>query len=428
MPTKLLIGFCIVSNTAFALIADEYSSNELIDKYEESLSVLDKSTFEIYSKVSVEGAQTNKIPLFLNRKTTVYRDGQRWDIMAADKFSFEQNSEPITAQYTGRLLDKRNIYFHSENDDVVDRVHVDTNFKYGLSKTLAALGGGIVAEGYLPGDSIRLPEILRNSLELSVHKNKYQIDGHSTYALESVGKHGKHIIWLDPDAGFHPRRIEVHKYGHDLLEGKSVLSSRLSTASPILYPDKPLNKYTLVVESIAIEEIDGIFVMTHADVSEAWTFSNGQIVQRNIDFFREKLDLNPDFEKLGAFKIRVPDGTRVIDHDFESASLEVYNGKMVARVDFSTLDVIDEVIQQNISGRDKVPPRPPFKCKYQIEPVDTSISTAPAIVPKATITQTSNKKSQASFWISLIATGLLIISGSWLILRKRKGGGQDVQG
>ena len=343
MLLRILTGFCTVFAFTFCANANEPNANELIAMYERSLSVLDKSTYEIETQMAIEGIQDYEGPKSIIRKSIVYRDGDRWAVIAEDQFIFEDSQRPTEIFYYNQIIDKRSITYRSDGNKPVRAVYVDSDLKTGKAKARAAWGGGIISEGYILGnDPLWLPDILRSSLTLEVRNEKPEIDGYPTYVLESRGENGKIILWLDPNSGFHPRRIEEQKSGEDLLNGQPVSSIR---SEGNIVSNKQLEKYSLVIDSVKIEQIDAVFVMTGANITETRTYSDGHEIRASYDFKRSKVDLNPDFNALKAFKIKVPDGTPVYDQDFPAGRFRILGNKMVPAED-PTFEEIDKMVDE----------------------------------------------------------------------------------
>ena len=343
MSLKILGGFCLLLTLSFCANAGQPSAGELISEYEKSLSVLDRSAYEIETNMVIETAQPTENPTCMVRKTSVRRDGDRWDVVAEDRHTFKSGEQPPTISHYGGILDERSISYESNGNKPPEVIDVDSDFKEGKAKARACLGGGIIAEGYLLEDGgARLPDILRSSLSLVVRNDKPEIDGYPTYVLESRGENGETIMWLDPNSGFHPRRIESRKSGDDLLNGQPLASSRPNNE---IFPPEPLHEYSIVVESVKIDQIEGTFVITGADVTESWTFSSGQMVRISYDFKLSKIDMNPDFNALRAFEIKVPDGTPAHDLDFPGINFMVVGGKIVP-ADDPAFDEIDKIVDE----------------------------------------------------------------------------------
>lgn len=342
MSLKILSGFCILLTLSFCAKAEQPSADELVIEYEKSLSALARSAYEIETVMVFETAQPIEFPTRTVRKTSVYRDGDRWGVVTEDRQIFKDGNQPPIISRCGKILDGRSISYESDGNEPLNAVYVDSDLsESSKAKVRACLGGGIITEGYLFAE--RLSDIFRSSLSLQVRNDKEDIDGYLTYVLESQSEYGDISIWLDPNSGFHPRRIELHKSGDDILNGQPLASSRPNND---LFPSEPLQEYSIVVESVKIDQIEGTFVITGADVTESWTFSGGQVVRISYDFKLSKIDMNPDFNALKAFvEIKVPDGTPVYDQDFPGINFTVVGGKIVP-ADDPTFDEIDKIVDE----------------------------------------------------------------------------------
>ncbi len=340
MLPKILTSFCTVLVLTFCANADDPNANELIEMYEKSLSVSDKSAYEVETKMVIEEWKQNpNSPELLIRKAAVYRDADRRATVIEDQYVFKNAQKPVEIFHHAQILGKRHVFYLSEGNEPVDTVYVDSDLETGRAKARAALLGGVIAEGYVWGDGgVRLPDILRSSLTLEVRNDRPEIDGHLTYVLESQGQSGKIKLWLDPKCGFHPRRIEVHKSGKDLLNGRPVSSTRSRVN---IVANKQLEKYSVVIDSFKIGEINGVLVMTGANTTETRTYSDGYEVRTIYDFKCSKIDLNPDFNALKPFEIKCPDGTPVSDQDFPVGRFMVLGGKIVPAED-PTFEEIDK--------------------------------------------------------------------------------------
>lgn len=257
MAIKILSSFCILFTFSLCAKAGQPSAAELIGEYEKSLSALARSAYKIETVMVVKTPQPTKNPKYMVRKASVYRDGDRWDVVAEDRYTFENGAQPPITSHYGGILDERSIHYESDSNEPPDMVNVDSDFKEGKAKARACLFGGMITEGYLFAE--RLPDIFRSSPSLRVRNDREDVDGHPVYVLESRSEYGDISIWLDPNSGFHPRRIELNKTGDDLLEGQPLASSRPNNEA---FPDEQLDEYSIVVESVQIEDIEGTFVIT----------------------------------------------------------------------------------------------------------------------------------------------------------------------
>jgi len=345
MLMRKIQGLCILFILPLSVRATEPNVGQLIEAYERSLHVLVRSSYEIETKMAITGIQDFNSPEAITRKSVVYRDGDQWATLSDERIVFKRGGQQTEEIFhNNQIINSKYIIYRADNNEPVRVVFASSDIDRNKVRIRAALGAGIVAEGYLPGNdegNISLLDVLRGSSALNVQSEQAEIDGHSTYVLESVSKYGKTLLWLDPLAGFHPRRITVHKKGADLLDGRPVSSIR---SEGNIVADKQLVDYLLVVDSVKIEQIGGVFVMTGANMTETRTYVDGSRICATYNFTCSNINLNPDFVALKAFAIKVPDGTPVNDKDFEAGNLIVVGGKIVSRADNSFRE-IDQVIE-----------------------------------------------------------------------------------
>ena len=134
MLLKTLAGFYILFTLTFCANAADPNAKELIEMYEKPLSVLNKSAYEIESKMEIEGVQNLKGPKTIMRKSIFYRDGDRWATIAEDQYVFEDSAKSVETLHYNRIVDKRSITWSSDGNEPVRAVIVDSDLKTGKAK------------------------------------------------------------------------------------------------------------------------------------------------------------------------------------------------------------------------------------------------------------------------------------------------------
>jgi hypothetical protein len=194
--------------------------------------------------------------------------------------------------------------------------------------------------GYIPSDATEpLWDVLEGTtVTMKLGESVEVIDGHETYVLEiETANLGHYALWIDYNCGFNLRRYVVRRTGSDLVNGKRLDTPMRSPGRDVpLIRRLPRTKLVIVLDSVKIENIDGIFVPVEGRVRINTVRSNGE-EETSVDTFkRSEIDLNPDFDKYeGAFVLDVPDGTPVNYVDFYGTGVRYVwqNGKMVPDVD-----------------------------------------------------------------------------------------------
>jgi hypothetical protein len=235
------------------------------------------------------------------------RDGNRLDVLSL-KPGIESGpnvwSRPelhlqrVIVDNSATILDYANL-----TDDARDAMisqRTPKGFAVADSVRMLAAGtlrGGEPLDGLLVNRSDKsLPEILRGAADLRVRPETENVDGHTTYVLECTDAGHAHEVYLDPDAGFNPRKL---------------VERRL---------DPQGDGGDVVVDSIEIEKVGERFVPVAAHT--AWTLRSGAkyLFTWDAQYRRTDINFHPDFTGLLAFKMLVPPGTYAKNEDAQKPS------------------------------------------------------------------------------------------------------------
>jgi len=211
------------------------------------------------------------------------------------------------------------------------------------------------AEQYLHGfaeghpNTFHLEEIMQEGSNLQLRDEMEPVDGHKCYVLESKNEYGEKTLWLDPEDGFNPRRIVLRTRAENIygLTPLGAPPEPLDSRWLVREPRSQIVENVLTVDSVEIEEVDGVPVIVGAQIVRERFFENGLSTTMRSIVKRTHIDLNPDFEAVGAFKMEVPDGTPVFYPSEPSSSairLEWRDGKVVPTVDTAAIDAIEREI------------------------------------------------------------------------------------
>ena len=138
------------------------------------------------------------------------------------------------------------------------------------------------------------------------------VDGHKTYVLEAETKYGKHILWIDPEYGFHARRMAIHKITGDYEFDTNLGDPPRLPPNQSPVPSCATVKSDLTMDNIKIEKIDGHYVPISAKIRDYEEFENGQFTEVTSIYKRRDVNFNPDFDAMVQnFLEGVPDETKV---------------------------------------------------------------------------------------------------------------------
>ncbi|NLZ03575.1 MAG: hypothetical protein GXY19_00185 [Phycisphaerae bacterium] len=346
--TKVLT--CVLVLTPRLALGADWTAEEVLRLYEQSLKPINsRVAFELESNTTFAGAwepkgfrmaktgmvyrDGNSLGFEFMRKTSV--DGGQTFRSRARKFVLRENEpEAMVYDYPRENRETGRVNIFSNVDELRSTIHVD-------------IGSSAVFDGHLSGcNNLTIPEVLREATSLRLRDAMESVDGHDTCVLEAATKYGKHSLWLDPDAGFNPRRITVQKEVGDL-DGDRRLGTpppRLPEGVESAVPRIAVVKVEMTVESIEIANISGVFVPVAAEISTREQYEDGQFMESTSVVKRSAIDFTPDFETLRAFVLDVPDGTPVAYQDARSrmgVKYEWFEGRPKAQVDQEFVDMMD---------------------------------------------------------------------------------------
>ena len=179
--------------------------------------------------------------------------------------------------------------------------------------------------------------LLGESNDLRLHDKQEILDGVSCYVLEGTTKYGKVTAWIAPEKGYNALKW-VFECGRDNLFDDAPLSAK--------WPE--LQSAKEVFECVEMEEVNDVntvFVPKRARSTHTVKFANGTKLCSQSEYTVSDIRLNPDFESLGAFKIDLPDGTRVFVEECPGVRY-IWQGGEIVPADDPTFEEIDKTIDE----------------------------------------------------------------------------------
>ncbi len=359
----VICGLCQASLSLLQAAADNKlgeSVDRLLAAYEESLLPMrSRVAFLAESETVRSGAYNWGV---MNKRSTVsarvFRDHKRLDTTAhVQMFKSDGSDKPSRAMKFKAVSTDLTLFYQTPIDRPPRYLAATTNTDEQAPKIAAILEDGICLDGYVGGNkSFLLPDVMRAGSALRVREDMELVDGHETYVLEADTKYGKHIVWLDPEYGFNPRRIVIQKSGDDLFDDKPLSTPlpdrRAGEANIATHSvDSPRLSVDTTLDSVKIERIGDVFVLTEARITTVESFPNNTSAKRVCVFRRSEIDLEPDFDAMGAFVMDAPNGTpvRFLDRPSPTGGVDVRwrDGKIDAYVD-------DEVVRDLVQTAEKL--------------------------------------------------------------------------
>lgn len=193
-----------------------------------------------------------------------------------------------------------------------------------------------ILEGHHYGSSgLTIAELLELSPNYTMNPSGDTIGGQEFPVLTGKSDHGTVSVTVDPNNGFHARRIRIEKGPGDLFDGQP-----LPLPNDAFEPALSLQKLIMFLDDVEFEIIDAVAVPKSGVFTIERHMSDGSKREFHARFQRTKITLQPDFSKLGAFRVDLPDGTLVLFRDGPRAGgvrFEWRNGTIVPTVDAEIL-------------------------------------------------------------------------------------------
>ena len=150
--------------------------------------------------------------------------------------------------------------------------------------------------GVLDYEETHYAELLLRSANLKGRPQQKAVDGHPCYVVEGDTPQGHYTVWLDPAADFRCRKARVWK----------------------LYdPPKPINAeqdflfQTWEIDGVTITSSKGVFAITGATQVVTNVYGDGSTGRDMHKAAAKNVQCNPDFARVKAFRMDLPDGTMV---------------------------------------------------------------------------------------------------------------------
>ncbi|QDU80214.1 ECF RNA polymerase sigma factor SigW [Polystyrenella longa] len=181
--------------------------------------------------------------------------------------------------------------------------------------------------GFLPYDaSRRLPELMKSyQPRITGHE---VIDGHPTVVVMSEGYYGRHTVWLDPEAGYLPRKIESVKERDDLFDGWPLHLILPHNDATDRRPNLAYQRMIVTVDGIEIDHVDDGFVMKNFEVTLNRTYSDESEFNTRFEYQLSKFSRQVAEEEL-AMTLQIPQGTSVFVTNDPSTEYIWHDGQPV---------------------------------------------------------------------------------------------------
>ena len=318
--------------TASPTGVNDSRSRTKLNKILDAMLYHDKSAMPIAMHVEIKMYDLRKPADSAHRQTYSFEqrlDGRRLD-SAMTVYRFEDGKRSRTQENRRVFTGSQYVYRQQTGGSL----HVSLEPADEAKRIMAYyhLWGGVLL-GHLKGDLKPVAAILKDSPVVTLRGQMEAVGNSLCYVVEGKTDHGAYKIWVDPEHDYRIRRSVVDKGPGDMWFGKPIPK------------DAPEDRWTTATEhteisDVKLERIGDHFIPTAETMTSTMVKTDGSKYRDRMVVTRSQIDLNPDFEKLGAFVMDVvPDGTPVSNSDPQSYAFEYEfrDGKVIPIGDGGTL-------------------------------------------------------------------------------------------
>jgi len=328
---------------------------ELVDKCEQAqqkfITQISKSE---NTRIAYDSAY-GYTPKWYKEISEVRYDGDRYDIIRNRWYDLESADAPTPlseAQNYRQIWDGNTVFdgwfFAADNMQDIANNRIVMSYDEDAAGHNYPFEFGAPLNGILMGDDRPATTILREAKELTLRPNTELVGNSQCYVLEAVGKQGTHTIWIDPEHGYNIAKARVYKSGANLAFGRTMGLKD----PPVLVPgtNKPrpeVTKYSFEVTNVKFEKVGDTWVPMEGDFNMEIEYDGGRrIVKEEKHSKRTYLDINPDFEAVGAFGSDLPNGVRVQMPEAPGVTYRWQDGKLVTDIDTTIIQALDTIAQE----------------------------------------------------------------------------------
>lgn len=287
-----------------------------------------------------------------NKSADFRRDNELFEFIIRDVTDRDLTEE--TFAITSRIWDGEKEYqvYRSPNIDVNNKdgysvtVRKDNTIMKSLSLYLVYSN----LTGIFYGDTKSFDEILSTSSAGTSSLRYETIESSKCIVLESDNSYGNFQVWIDPERGYNIVKAIITKGPEDIYLGRPLKSYEYATtqqdetSSNKSTKTRTMTEAIVKIDNVTLEKQGHLWVPVGSTHEKILKFSDGVINNVKINCKVEQLEVAPDFDKIDAFKIKVPNGTRVYIEGFPEIRYEWQDGKVVDGagnlIDYKTIEPV----------------------------------------------------------------------------------------
>jgi hypothetical protein len=326
----VLVGLC-------GLGAADASAEELLTRCEAALDTPRQISFDAEMEVEwTEGDPESQETRHSLYRCRFRRDGER---LEADVQGWlledgkDVEGRPPFRSYHSVWSDGRYVHYQrARADGRPAGGATSARADFATRSMMGALKDGKVLEGYLPGDGeIQWTAIFRKASQVEVAPGRDKVDEAPCIRMRCQTEHGVHTVWIDPEADYRARRIEVVRSGENLLSGKPLTAYKAPTL--VAGIRGPIREHRVVVEKVKLESIGQQWIPVGVEIHDSLEYANGAFYRSHTRQTRKNIRIGAEAIPPEAFMLLdTPEGMRFDDQDEKGVFFVWQNGELVRHV------------------------------------------------------------------------------------------------
>jgi hypothetical protein len=198
-------------------------------------------------------------------------------------------------------------------------------------RVLTSQYSGSFISGVMLGDYQHVCKILKQSGNSKLYGKMETIGNDACYVVEGKTRHGIYKVWIDPNNGYNMRKAIVNKQIGDLYYDQPIAAEPSDKKVAI--------GYEISTSDVKVQKIGGHYIPISANLIHKYKYNDGSTEQETWSSKRSKIQLNPNFEEMGAFVMDgIPEGTRIRMNDRPGLVYIWADGRFLSKADIDAIN------------------------------------------------------------------------------------------
>jgi len=293
---------------------------QIIENYRQSLSWLDSVSMQI----DINGTPTGYPDKGPYGVTLLFRHDHGRAEWRGRIFTLSGNPGPSVDHTMNEIFtQQRYISFGNPVGERLRGALVSNDTDEKRKRLFENSGYGSPLWGRISGNNHKsVADLLEESGDLVMQEES--IDNVPCFVLQGSTKYGRTTAWIAPQKGYSAVKWSIEKQGTDLFDNKPI----------------PVHSWVAVFDSVSFQEIDEFFVPNGGVFVLDITYNEGKKVSSREEYTVSNVQLNPDFNSIGAFEVNLPNGLRIYSEQAPGIRYKWQDGNVVPDIDRRSFTIL----------------------------------------------------------------------------------------